>query len=105
MNLTTNATINLRLSFDDRGDIAVVEIWVIKLIGVFAIACPFIIGLEEFGALLCLTIWTGGFTCYCVGNIMLREQKEALQNENTKLERKCNDMFNRIVALEEELRK
>ena len=26
MNLTTNATINLRLSFDDRGDIAVVAI-------------------------------------------------------------------------------
>jgi hypothetical protein len=81
------------------------EIWVIKLIGVFAIACPFIIGLEAFGGLLCLTIWTGGFTCYCVGNIMLREQKEALQKENTKLEKKCNDMFNRIVALEEELRK
>jgi len=26
MNLTTNATINLRLSFDDRGDIAVVAV-------------------------------------------------------------------------------
>lgn len=80
-----------------------IEIWAVKLIGVVAMATPFILGSGAFPPAICLVMFIGGFICYCVGNIILRENKEKLEKKNFKLSRTNKQMFNRIVALECEL--
>ncbi len=76
------------------------EIWAIKLIGVFAMATPFVFGSGAFPPIICLIMFIGGFTCYCVGNIILRENREKLEKKNSKLSQTNRAMFNRIIALE-----
>ena len=92
--MPTNKTLNIMTNL---------EIWAIKLIGVVAMATPFILGSGAFPPIICLIMFIGGFICYCVGNIILRENREKLEKKNSKLSRTNREMFDRIVSLESEI--